>query len=203
MPGRFYLVRDTSELAKTVSVPMPDAEPPRSNIQPGQDILVLTANGFQKMRWGMIPTGRKNARGRPVMETIINARSETVFDKSAFDDLRRAVVPVDGWYEWTGQTRHKTVWDIRPKDGSPLWFAAIFDVWHGPGGINVPQVATLTCPPNGDLRGIHDRMGVVLAPDTVDDWLTGDEEAARALFRPWLNGRLLITDAKDVDWAKP
>ena len=62
------------------------------------------------------------------METIINARSETVFDKSAFEGVGRAVIPVDGWYEWTGEKRRKTAWRIfSGKDGSPLLFAAITD----------------------------------------------------------------------------
>ena len=147
MPGRLFLTRGVADVAAQVGVEAPAPEPPRRNIQPGQDVLTLTSGGFQHMRWGMIPSGRKNARGRPVMETIINARSETVFDKTAFDDMRRAVVPADGWYEWTGKTRRKTVWDIRSNDGMPLWFAAIYDIWHGPGGIELPQVATLTCPP--------------------------------------------------------
>jgi putative SOS response-associated peptidase YedK len=92
VPDRFFL---TSEIAGI-------ADPPRMNIAPGQEVITLTVDGPQHMRWGMIPVGRVNARGRPVMETIVNARSETVFDKSAFVGVKRAVVPVDGWYEWTG-----------------------------------------------------------------------------------------------------
>lgn len=76
-------------------------------------------------------------------------------------------MPADGWYEWTGETGCKTAWAVRSKDGAPLWFAAVYDVWAGPGGITIPQVATLTCPPNGDLRHIHDRMGVILSPEDV------------------------------------
>ena len=57
------------------------------------------------MRWGMIPVGRVNARGRPVMETIVNARSETLFEKTAFQGVARCLVPADGWYEWTGAVR--------------------------------------------------------------------------------------------------
>lgn len=203
MPGRLFLTRDVADLAASVGAATPDPEPPRRNIQPGQEVLTLTREGFRKMRWGMIPTGRKNARGRPVMETIINARSETVFDKSAFDNMRRAVVPADGWYEWTGEARRKTAWDIRSKDGSVLWFAAIYDVWSGPGGIEVPQVATITCPPSADVKDIHHRMGVLLTTNEVEIWLTGDETAARALFRPWHDGRLSVTEAKDVDWSEP
>lgn len=137
------------------------------------------------------------------METIINARSETVFDKTAFDNMFRAVVPADGWYEWTGKTRRKTVWEIRSNDGMPLWFAAIYDTWHGPGGIKVPQVATLTCPPNADVRQIHDRMGVLLSQRDISIWLSDDESAARTLLLPWPDACLSVTEAKDVDWTQP
>ena len=111
------------------------------------------------MRWGIIPVGRVNARGRPVMETIINARAETVFDKTAFDGVCRAVVIVDGWYEWTGEKRRKTAWRI--FGDTPLIFAAITDVWKAPGGKEVKQVATVTCDPNKDIAEIHHRMGVL------------------------------------------
>ena len=174
-----------------------------ANIAPGEAVVAFTLAGLVRMRWGIIPVGRVNARGRPVMETIINARSETVFDKSAFADVRRAVVPVDGWYEWTGAKGRKTAWQIRSRDDAVLWFAAIYDVWNGPGGITVPQVATLTCPPSGDVCDIHDRMGVLLSHDEINVWLAGDEAVARAVFRPWPDGRLQVSPVRDVDWSGP
>lgn len=121
MPGRFFLTRPFFQISEFLGLESvwPD-EQPRQNIQPGQEVIVLTAEGAGPMRWGMIPVGRVNARGRPVMETIINARSETVFDKSAFKGVGRAVVPVDGWYEWTGEKRRKTAWRIESADGTPL-----------------------------------------------------------------------------------
>ena len=158
---------------------------------------------LQRMRWGMIPVGRKNARGRPVMETIINARSESVFDKSAFEGVGRAVVPCDGWYEWTGAARRKTAWRIRPKGGGLMAFAAITDSWTAPGGRVVDQVATVTCEPNGDVRDIHHRMGVILWPEQFEVWLTGSEEAAEALMVPLPDGSLTVEKAEDVDWDAP
>ena len=174
---------------------------PRRNISPGENIAVLTAERqLKQMRWGIILVGRVNARRRPVMETIINARSETVFDKSAFEGVSRAIVPADGWYEWTGKTGRKTAWRIFPKDRSLLAFAAITDRWEAPGGRVVDQVATVTCAPSADVRDIHHRMGVILYPDQFSDWLNGSDEEARLLTQPYPEGLLEVEKAEDVDW---
>lgn len=205
MPGRFFLTSTVSEIAQVAGVSEGEVkqDPPRRNIQPGQELLVLGSDGLSHMRWGIIPVGRVNARGRPVMETIINARSETVFDKAAFDGVGRAVIPVNGWYEWTGEKRRKTAWRIRPVEGNLLFFAAISDVWTAPGGLTVPQVAAVTCEPNADVRDIHHRMGVILDPQDLLLWLTGSEKEARTLMQPWSNGRLQVERADDVDWSAP
>ena len=204
MPGRFFLTRPIAEVAAMLGVPdNAPSQSPRHNIQPGQEVIVLSQTGLAPMRWGMIPVGRVNARGRPVMETIINARSETVFDKTAFQGVGRAVVPVDGWYEWTGEKRRKTAWRINSKDGNPLFFAAITDRWLAPGGLQVDQFAAVTCEPNADVKPIHHRMGVLLGADGIHTWLTGTEEQAKALMQPWPKGLLQIEQATDVDWSAP
>lgn len=203
MPGRLFLTRPLAEIAGALGLDAPEDSPrPRHNIQPGQEVwTIVPGPALRQMRWGMIPVGRTNARGRPVMETIINARSETVFDKSAFANVGRCVVPADGWYEWTGPARRKTAWAIRPRDGAPLWFAAISDLWRAPGGREIWQVATVTCPPNADVEKIHDRMGVLLDRGNIDTWLTGDAASARALLKTPPAGRLVVTEAADVDWS--
>ncbi len=192
MPGRFFLTEDVAGLG----------DPPRWNIAPGQDVIALTQEGPLHMRWGLIPSGRVNARGRPVMETLINARSETVFDKSAFVDVKRAVVPASGWYEWTGETRRKQPWRITRKDGGLLYFAAIYDVWTAPGGALVPQVATITCPPSADVRDIHHRMGVILEQELIPQWFRATADAAKDMLRPFPEGRLKVEKADDVDWGR-
>lgn len=204
MPGRFFMTSPVAELAAALDVAPGSVsnEPARRNIQPGQEVIVYDGT-LKRMRWGIIPVGRKNARGRPVMETIINARSETVFDKSAFDGVGRAVIPVNGWYEWTGETRRKIAWAIRPRNETFLYFAAIMDIWAAPGGMEVPQVAAVTCEPNADVRDIHHRMGVLLDPVDIQNWLGGDIKKAKALMRPWPDGRLVVSKADEVDWSGP
>lgn len=205
MPGRLFLDQTGEALGAALSLEhgaIADQKP-RQNIAPGQQIITWTNDGLGLMRWGIVPVGRVNARGRPVMEQIINARSETVFDKSAYEGVGRAVVPVGGWYEWTGEKRRKTAWRIRPKDQGLLYFAAITDVWEAPGGLKVPQVATVTCAPNADVAPIHHRMGVLLKRSDVALWLNGSEEDVAPLMEPWPEGLLQIDEAKGVDWEGP
>ena len=203
MPGRLFLTRSAEDIAATLKMGPVPQDPPRLNIAPGQDIIVATSSGVGHMRWGMIPVGRKNARGRPVMETIVNARSETVFEKSAYEGAKRAVIPADGWYEWTGEKRRKTAWQIKQKSGALLFFAAIYDVWTAPNGMELPQVAAVTREPSADVRGIHHRMGVLLHSTDLETWLTGPEDAAKALLRPFPNGKLSVSAADHVDWTAP
>jgi len=191
LPGRLYLIHGAEALAETFGS-APEALAPRRNIAPGETLPVLTSTGWQDMRWGIIPVGRKNARGRPVMETIVNARSETVFGKSAFEGTRRGVVPASGWYEWTGEKRRKTQWDLSLSSGAPIAFAAIWDLWSGPGGVSLAQVATLTCEPNADVAPIHHRMGVMLAPRDIPRWLAGEGDD---LMHPLAPGLLTIVPA--------
>ena len=203
MPGRFFLETPMEQVAKWCGANIGGLnDPPRRNVAPGEEIAVCTAaRDLVHMRWGVIPVGRVNARGRPVLETIVNARSETVFDKSAFDGVGRALVPCGGWYEWTGEKRKKTAWRIRRADGEMMAFAAITDIWIAPGGREMPQVATVTCEPNGDVRDIHHRMGVILEPDQFETWLNGPEDAARELMQPLPDGTLVVEQADDVDWS--
>ena len=204
MPGRVFLTSPPANVAAAFGAEADGIqnEPPRQNIAPGQDVIALEPSGLTRMRWGMIPVGRVNARGRPVMETIVNARSETVFDKRAFSGVGRAVMPVNGWYEWTGEKRRKTAWRIMPKSSEFLFFAAITDVWTAPGGMQLKQLATVTCEPNADVRDIHHRMAVILPADAVALWLSASDRS-EALMRPWPDGLLHVEKADDVDWDGP
>ncbi|WP_424987652.1 SOS response-associated peptidase [Microbulbifer sp. S227A] len=200
-----FLTEPPAALAAALGV-SPDPvseEPARLNIAPGQDVVALSANGLMRMRWGIIPVGRVNARGRPVMETIVNARSETVFDKTAFAGMGRAILPVNGWYEWTGEKRRKTAWRITPLEGGLLYFAAISDVWQAPGGQRLHQLAPVTCAPSGDVHDVHHRMAVILNKADIAAWLHAPDAEAQQLMRPWPDGRLTVEPAAGIDWTAP
>jgi len=103
MPGRFFLKETVAGIAAVFGADAADMVESgvRLDAAPGETVTAVVGGERRRlveMRWGMIPTGRRNARGRPVLETIVNARSETLFEKSAFAGLRRCILPVSGWY---------------------------------------------------------------------------------------------------------
>jgi putative SOS response-associated peptidase YedK len=167
---------------------------PRWNIAPTQPIPVIRQNPKEPirelslMRWGLIPSWAKDAS---VAAKMINARSETASTKPAFRDAlksRRCLIPADGFYEWmrTGKTKQPYCFEI--NEGQLFPFAGIWDRWKDPSDGWIKTCSILTTTPNAVTATIHDRMPVILDPDSYDLWLDPDMtkvEAVSDLLRPF------------------
>ena len=106
--------------------------------------------------------------------TMINARSETAGTKPAFRDAlksRRCLIPADGFYEWqrVGKTKHPYCFEV--GNAQMFAFAGIWDRWKDPSGNWVKTCSILTTTPNAVTSAVHDRMPVILDPDSYDLWL--------------------------------
>ncbi len=69
--------------------------------------------------------------------TMINARSETIARKRAFQSAfnkRRCLVIADGFYEWRTEGRKKFPMYIRLKSGECFGFAGLYNIWTSPEG---------------------------------------------------------------------
>jgi putative SOS response-associated peptidase YedK len=191
VPGRLLTVT-AAEIGEHFAAAGAAAAGPEA--APGQMLpAVLSRDGRRRvaaMRWGLIPMGRVNARGRPVLETIANARSETLFAKSAFAGLGRCIVPAAGWVEWTAERRRKVRWVIRAPDRI-LAIAAVWDGWRAPGRGEVLSLATVTCAPTPAVATVHDRMPAILEPGDWAGWLGEVPADPAALLRPFA-GRLAV-----------
>jgi putative SOS response-associated peptidase YedK len=67
-------------------------------------------------------------------------------------------------------------------------FAGIWDRWRDPSGKTVETCSILTTTPNAVTSAVHDRMPVILEPDTYDLWLDPwmkDVGAASDLLKPF------------------
>jgi len=197
LPGRVFLTATVAELAGHFDAAADDAGlGPRPEIAAGDTVLAVVAGRrLAAMRWGLIPMGRTNARGRPVLETLVNARAETLFAKSAFAGLRRALMPASGWFEWTGSGRRRQRWTLRAPAEPILALAAVWDLWRAPGGAEVANLAVVTCAPNADVAPIHDRMPAILDRTAWPVWLGEAEGDPGILLRPLEDGRLAAEPA--------
>jgi putative SOS response-associated peptidase YedK len=193
MCGRYVITSPPAAIRALFGYSEQPNFPPRYNVAPTQPIpVVRLAEGqrsFTLMRWGFIPSWVKDPK---TVSLMINARGETVLDKPAFRNAmrrRRCLVPADGFYEWHAAVpgAPKRPYFIRPKSGTPIAFAGLWETWIGPNGEEVDTAAIVTTTANRTLAFIHDRMPVVVAPDAFDLWLDGahvEAETAAAVIAP-------------------
>ena len=163
---------------------------PRYNIAPTQLVPVIRQNPKEPvrqlslMRWGLIPSWAKNASGAAMM---INARSETANTKPAFAEplkFRRCLIPADGFYEWQRTGKCKQPYCFEVNDGELFAFAGLWDRWKDPGGGWIRTCSILTTTANAATSAVHNRMPVILEPDSYDRWLNPGTADASELLKP-------------------
>lgn len=151
------------------------------NIAPTQDAAIIHADhdaqrlAASPAHFGLIP---KWAKERSISAKMINARSETIWEKPAYRGLissRRAVLPINGFYEWQAIPTQKTKqpWYIHRADESPMLLACVWDTWLDPdqGGSPVDSFSIITTDANEQLSDKHHRMPVILEPESLTAWL--------------------------------
>lgn len=175
--------------------PSPELVLPRYNVAPTQDVVIVRPNAAGDRvgawtRWGLVPP---NARDLSAGARMINARSETVFERPVFKlaaQLRRCLVPSDGFFEWKAFGRQKQPYRIMMKDGSLFGMAGIWSRWRSEDGRVVDTCSILTCPPNEVAGQFHDRMPVILREEDWPLWLDGtikQREPLQHLLVPYAN----------------
>jgi putative SOS response-associated peptidase YedK len=105
---------------------------------------------------------------------MINARSETAGMKPAFRDAlkcHRCLIPADAFYEWQRIGKTKQPYCFEVSEGELFAFAGIWDRWKNASGNAVETCSILTTTPNAVTAVVHDRMPVILDPDSYDLWL--------------------------------
>lgn len=192
MCGRFTLTADGDAVAAEFGLPdVPFDYRPRFNVAPMQDILAVIHDGTNRragwMRWGLVPAW---ADDPAIGSRMINARSETIDEKSAFREAferRRCLIVADGFYEWRRLGDSKVPMRIHLPEGRPFAFAGLWERWSRR---NEPPLVTctiLTTTPSPGIAAIHDRMPVILPPEARALWLDrdADPESLKPLLRPY------------------
>ena len=151
----------------------------RYNVAPSQlNPVVRMTEGphLAEMRWGLVPIWDKSEKPK---FAPINARSEEMTGKPTFRQSvqeRRCVVPADGFYEWHKlDEKTKVPFYITMKDGTPFFIAGIYEKATE---TRPDTYALLTTGPNELMRGIHDRMPVILDESGAKRWLAPGKHTA-------------------------
>jgi putative SOS response-associated peptidase YedK len=180
MCGRYTLTyRDLGQVAELIGALVAPAAAelhrPRYNIAPTDRCVVAMPGEAQPVLapgvFGVHLSGK----------LVLNARAETAAKRFTAAYARgRCVVPADGFYEWTGEGRHRRpIWFHSP-DGSPLLMAGLLFEARDGDPVALPSFTVLTAAARPPVAGIHDRMPLLLTPPAARRWLAERPEALPA-----------------------
>ena len=182
MCGRFAFYSPAEATAALFGVNTSADFRPRYNIAPTQDIAAIRRNDdgddeLAQFHWGLIPFWAKDPS---IGNRMINARAETVAEKPSFRAAyrkRRSLILANGFYEWKKSGNEKTPWFITTADGSPFAFAGLWEDWlDKKTGESIQSTTIVTTAANDFISPLHNRMPVILEPQTAERWLGGDNE---------------------------
>jgi len=148
---------------------------PNYNVAPGAQVVVAFAaeNQIEStiMDWGIVPKWTKTDKAfRP----LINARAETIWEKPSFKNSiksRRAILTVNGFYEWKREEQAKTAYYISASKDQCLAFGAIYDISKE----GIMQVCIITTESNEAMAEIHHRIPVILNHKNAKLWLSSND----------------------------
>ena len=182
MCGRYsFSAKRETVAAQLVDISLEQETAISYNIAPTQLAYVVTDTApgvLQQFHWGLVPFWAKDVKmgGR-----LINARSETLWEKPAFREAaerRHCWVLADSFYEWKVIGGERQPYRIQLQDESLMIMAGIWETWRSAQGKDMwHSFAIITCPSNREMREIHNRMPIILGEGTARAWLAADTPA--------------------------
>ena len=189
MCGRYTLTATPAAVARHFELAETPELAPRYNIAPTQPVPVVrvSSRGERRLelrRWGLVPHW---AREPSVGARLINARCESVATRPAFRDAfrrRRCLLPADGFYEWQPHPKRRRPHHLELPGRALFAFAGLYERWRG-AGEEAPPLETctlLTTAAGARVSPLHDRMPVILDPESYAAWLDPEQGDPQALL---------------------
>jgi len=199
MCGRYTIIAKAVEIEKRFEIEVPDIYAPRYNAAPTQILPVITSEqpqGLSFFRWGLIPSWSRDFN---IGSKLINARSETITEKASFKVAfkhRRCLVIGDGYYEWKQNSkRSKIPYRITLSNGALFTFAGLWETYHdSDNNQSIHTFTIVTTESTESTAHIHERMPVILNPDSEKIWLdqSSSESDCLNLLRPYPADQILF-----------
>ncbi|MEX1308477.1 MAG: SOS response-associated peptidase [Eubacteriales bacterium] len=132
-------------------------------------VLAQSESGFRPypMEWGY---AMKNASRR-----IINARTETISQKPMFAGSLaglKCAVPCTGFFEWQKEDGKSTKYLITLKDTPFFYLGGLYHRVRLSQNQWTTQFVILTTPADNQMAAIHNRMPLLIHPESKEKWLT-------------------------------
>lgn len=176
MCGRYTIIAKAEEIEKRFNVEVPESYTPKYNAAPTQILPVITnesPEGLSFFNWGLIPQWAKN---KSISSKLINARSETLAEKASFKNAlkhRRCLVISDSFYEWKRSSKKSKVpYRILLNTKELFTFAGLWEAYEDEDQHMVHTFTIITTTANSLISKIHDRMPVILDPESEQTWLS-------------------------------
>ena len=201
MCGRYDLSQNPAAIKAHFRVPSVPDFALSADVRPTElkPIIRLARDGSERecalARWGLVPTWAKEIK---FGNRCINARSETIATTAAFRAAyakRHCLVPLNAFFEWSGEKGHKTKWRIRMKDEPLFAVAGLWEWWRDPSTQQGVETYTIiTTEANVVLAPVHDRMPVIIRAADYARWLDA-ATASSSLLAPIDDDALVIEPA--------
>lgn len=175
MCGRYAMAYSSDELPQqfaqyNIQVKAPEKHYDKSyNVAPTNISAVYTPKDevLRYMKWGLVPHWTKDVANFKAFRTF-NAREESLQSSRMWSyccNHKRCVIPVSGYYEWKANGKNKTPFYVTRKDNRLMFLAGMYDY------VKKDDLYTYTIITGNakKLKWLHDRMPVVLEPDS-DSW---------------------------------
>jgi putative SOS response-associated peptidase YedK len=177
---------------------------PHYNISPGMEIAVIVFENGKRvskmMRWGFQFSTKEGN-----ITTVINAKSETIFEKPMFNksiQSKRCLIPVTGFYEWQTTKQGKIPHNIFLKDQAQFSLGGIYrvEVYEE---IKIESAVIITTEANALMANIHTRMPLIIDKQNEEAWLTSSNPMqVISLLKPYpAQGMDEVTVSKEVNKA--
>ena len=176
MCGRFSLSSNLEELKNEFSNEISGNFPAKYNISPGQNSVVISLKKnnlyLNQIQWGFkVPK---------LSKLVINARSETIIERSLFKNLlfqNRCLIPANSWFEWDNE---KKPYLIKHKKNDIIAFAGLQRIEEN----QDRSFVIITADAEKDLKKIHNRTPLVINKENFLLWLGNDYQKAYNFLKP-------------------
>jgi putative SOS response-associated peptidase YedK len=157
MCGRYDLSDNPAAIRAKFMVPVVPAFSPNPDFRPTNTAPVVRRSHASRerevamLRWGLVPVWAKELK---FGARCINARAETLASTPSFRVAyrkRRCLVPVNAFFEWTGEPGHKVKWRIGLKDEPLFALAGLWEWWKDPASQQGVETYTIVTTRANDL----------------------------------------------------